>query len=322
MRNNIRMKAIIYHRYGPPDGLQLVELPKPVPAEDELLLKIEAVSINGSDRENLVGKPLYARIGGLLWPHNKILGSDVAGRVEAVGKRHTLFKPGDQIFGELPGYHGGFAEYACTRGEMMALKPAGLTFEQVATIPQAGVIALQGIQKHGKVQADQRVLINGAGGSTGLFAVQLAKLLGAEVTGVDSAGKFVFLRELGADHVIDYTKEDFTQSGRQYDLILDLIAHRSAQAYAQALVPGGTYLMVGGSIATLLQVLLLGSRIKKATQKNIRLLAVSPNKTDLIAITQLCEAGKIIPMIDRQYPLEQAPEAMRYVGEGRPRAKW
>jgi len=321
MRNNIRMKAIIYHRYGSPDVLQLVELPKPVPAEDELLLKIQAVSINGSDRENLVGKPLYSRIGGLLWPRNKILGSDVAGRVEAVGKRHTLFKPGDEIFGELPGYHGGFAEYACTRGKMMALKPAGLTLEQAATIPQAGVIALQGIQQHGKVQAGQRVLINGAGGSTGLFAVQLAKSLGAEVTGVDSAGKFAFMRELGADHVIDYTKEDFTQSGRQYDLILDLIAHRSAQAYTQALVPGGTYLMVGGSIATLLQVLLLGSRIKKATQKNIRLLAVSPNKTDLMAITQLCEAGKIIPMIDRQYPLEQAPEAMRYVGEGRAKGK-
>jgi NADPH:quinone reductase-like Zn-dependent oxidoreductase len=241
--------------------------------------------------------------------------------VEFVGKNNTEFKPGDDVFGEIPGYHGGFAEYVCTHGKTMMLKPAALTFEQAAAIPQAGVIALQGIREKGAVQAGQKVLINGAGGSAGSFAIQLAKLYGADVTGVDNANKLDFMRSLGADHVIDYTQEDFTRNGKQYDLILDLIAHRSVFACQRALRPNGTYFFVGGSVAVLFQVLLLGPWIRKTTAKNIRLLAVPQNRKDLISITELCEAGKIVPVIDRQYSLSEVPEAFRYVGEGYAKGK-
>ena len=315
------MKAIIYTEYGSPDVLQLKEIAKPIPTDDEVLIKVHAVSINGSDREGLIGKPLYARIRGLLRPSQQILGSDIAGQVEAVGKNNTQFQPGDEVFGEIPGYHGGFAEYVCTHGRTMALKPASMTFEQAAAIPQAGVIALQGIREKGQVQPGQKVLINGAGGGAGTFAVQLAKLYGAEVTGVDNTGKMDFLRSLGADDVIDYTREDFTKNGKQYDLILDVIAHRSVFAYARTLKRNGTYFFVGGSVAVLFQILLLGPLIKRTTDKNTRLLAVPQNRKDLIAITELCEAGKIVPVIDRLYPLGDVPEAFRYVGEGRAKGK-
>lgn len=315
------MKAIVYHEYGSPNVLRLADVEKPTPADEEVLIKINAVSINGSDRENLIGRPLYARIGGLRRPGQQILGSDIAGRVEFAGKDHTEFKPGDEVFGELPGYHGGFAEYACTHGRTMARKPASLTFEEAAAIPQAGAIALQGIREKGQVQAGEKVLINGAGGSTGSFAVQLAKLAGAEVTGVDNGYKLDFMRSLGADHVIDYAQEDFTKTGKQYDLILDLIAHRSVFAYQRALRPDGTYYMVGGSVGVMFQVLLFGSLISRFTGRNIRFLAVPQNRKDLVAITALCEGGKVVPAIDRVYPLEEVPEAMRYVGEGRAKGK-
>lgn len=310
------MKAMVYQKYGPPDVLALKEVDKPTPTDDQILIKVYAVSINGSDREGLIGQPLYARMGGLLRPRNQILGSDIAGRVEVAGKNHTEFAPGDDVFGELPGYHGGFAEYVCTHGQTMLRKPAGLTFEQAAAIPQAGVIALQGIREKGQVQPGQTVLINGAGGSAGSFAIQLAKWCGAEVTGVDNTHKLDFMRSLGADHVIDYTQENFTTSGKQYDLILDLIAQRSVFAYQRALRPKGTYFFVGGSVAVLFQVLLLAPFIRKTTGKNIRLLAVPQNRKDLISITALCEAGKIVPVIDRRYSLREVPEALRYVGEG------
>jgi NADPH:quinone reductase-like Zn-dependent oxidoreductase len=315
------MKAIVYTEYGPPDVLQLREIAKPAPKDDEILIKIHAVSINGSDREGLIGKPLYARFGGLRRPSNPILGSDIAGRVEVVGKNNTEFQPGDEVFGEIPGYHGGFAEYVCTRGRTMTLKPPSLTFEEAAAIPQGGVIALQGIREQGQVQPGQEVLINGAGGSAGTFAVQLAKHYGAEVTGVDNTGKLDFLRSLGADHVIDYTREDFTKNGKQYDLILDVIAHRSVFAYQRALKPNGTCFVVGGSVATFFQILLLGPRLKRTTSKNIHILVVPQNRKDLISITELCEAGKIKPVIDRRYSLSEVPEAMRYVGEGRAKGK-
>ena len=203
----------------------------------------------------------------------------------------------------------------------MTLKPVSLTFEQAAAIPQAGVIALRGIRENGRVQPGQKVLINGAGGSAGVFAIQLAKLYGAEVTGVDNAGKLDFIRSLGADHIVDYTREDFTKSGKQYDLILDLIAHRSVSAYQRALRPNGTYFFVGGSVAVMFQILLLGPWIKRTTAKNIRILAVLQNRKDLISIKELCEAGKIIPIIDRRYSLSEVPEALRYVGEGRAKGK-
>jgi NADPH:quinone reductase-like Zn-dependent oxidoreductase len=315
------MKAIVYTKYGPPEVLRLAEVDKPVPQDDELLIKIHAASINGADWEGLVGKPLYARLRGLRRPGNPILGSDIAGRVETAGKQVREFGPGDEVFGEIPGYQGGFAEYACAPERTLARKPAGLTFEQAAAIPQAGVIALRGIREEGQVQPGQQVLINGAGGSAGSFAVQLAKLYGAEVTGVDHPAKLDFLRSLGADHVIDYTRQDFTKSGKQYDLILDVIAHRSAFAYRRALKPQGACFVVGGSAATLFQVVLLGPRIKKRTGKDIRLLMVSQNRKDLIAITELCVAGKVVPAIDRRYPLSEVPEAFRYIAAGGAKGK-
>jgi NADPH:quinone reductase-like Zn-dependent oxidoreductase len=308
------MKAIVYSEYGSPDVLQLMEVPKPVPRDDEVLVRIQAVSINGSDWEGLIGKPLYARIGGLRRPGNPILGSDIAGRVETIGSRVKEFRPGEEVFGEIPDYHGGFAEYACVPESRLLRKPAGLTAGQAAAIPQAGVIALQGIHIKGQVQPGQKVLINGAGGSVGSFAVQLAKHYGAEVTGVDNTEKLDFMRSLGADHVIDYTRQNFTRNGKQYDLILDVIAHRSAFAYQRALRPGGTCFFVGGSVATLFQILFLGPWIRRISGRNLRLLAVLPRREDLVAVTQLCENGTIVPVIDRIYPLLEVPEALRYVG--------
>jgi NADPH:quinone reductase-like Zn-dependent oxidoreductase len=314
------MKAVVYTQYGSPDVLQLQEVAKPAPADDEVLIKVYAVSVNRSDWEGLTGES-YARMGGLLKPRHHILGSDVAGRVEMAGSNNGQFQPGDEVFGEMWGYHSGFAEYVCTRGRAWALKPAGLTFEEAAAIPQAGVIALQGIRDQGQVQPGQQVLINGAGGGAGSFAVQLAKLYGAEVTGVDHTGKLDFMRSLGADHVVDYTREDFTKTGKQYDLILDLIAHRSVFAYQRALKPNGRYFAVGGSLATVFQILLLGPWIRRTTGKHVRLLMVRRNREDLVSITELCEAGKVVPVIDRRYPLSEVPEALRYLGAGRVKGK-
>jgi NADPH:quinone reductase-like Zn-dependent oxidoreductase len=315
------MKAIVYHNYGSPDVLHLEEVKKPIPTDDEVLIKVHAVSVNRSDWEGLVGKPLYARLGGLLKPREHILGSDIAGRVEMVGRNNQQFQLGDDVFGELAGYGGGFAEYVCARGNLLALKPASITFEAAAAIPQAGVIALQGIRDKGQVQPGQKVLINGAGGGAGTFAIQLAKYHGAEVTGVDNTGKLDFMLSLGADQVIDYTREDFTKSGKQYDLILDLIAHRSVFACQRVLKPNGSYFMVGGSVATMFQLLLLGAWISRIKGKNLRLLAVQRNRKSLVTITELCEAGNIAPCIDKRYSLSEVPEALRYLGEGRVKGK-
>lgn len=318
------MKAIVYDKYGPPDVLYLTELEKPTPTDDQILIKIYAVSINGSDKEGLIGKPLYARIGGLQapGPGQRILGSDIAGRVEATGKNITEFKPGDEVFGEIPGYHGGFAEYVCVDGHTLALKPPSLTFEQAAAIPQAGVIALRGIRDQGQAQPGQKVLINGGGGSGGSFAIQLAKLCGAEVTGVDGTNKLDFMRSLGADHVIDYTRENFAKNGKQYDLILDLIAHRSVFDCQRALRPNGTYFFTGGSVAVIFQILLLGPFIKRLTTKDVRMLFVPQNRKDLLAMTELCQTGQIVPAIDKCYSsLDEVPAAMRYVAEGNAKGK-
>lgn len=315
------MQAVIYEAYGTPDVLRLTELPKPTPADDQILIKIHACSINGSDRENLVGKPLYARMSGLRKPGNPILGSDIAGTVEAVGKNHTEFQVGDEVFGELVGYRGGFAEYVCSSGETFARKPAELTFAQAAAIPQAGVIALRGIHENGQVQAGQQVLINGAGGSAGSFAIQLAKRAGAEVTGVDGPHQLDFMRSLGADHVIDYTQEEFTTSGKQYDLILDLIAHRSVFSLPQALCPGGTYYVTGGTVSVLLQAVIFGGLIKRTQGKDIRMLIAPQNRADSVAMAELCRAGDITPMIDREFSLQEVPDAMRYIAAGQAKGK-
>jgi NADPH:quinone reductase-like Zn-dependent oxidoreductase len=315
------MKAIVHTKYGPPEVLQLKEVPKPIPRDDEVLIKVQAVSVNRSDWEGLRGKPLYARIGGLLRPRHQILGSDIAGRVEMAGRNVRRFRPGDEVFGDILGRLGGFAEYVCARESALALKPASMTFGEAAAIPQAAVIALQGIRDKGQAQPGQKVLVNGAGGGAGTFAVQLAKLYGAEVTGVDNTGKLDFMRSLGADHVIDYTREDFTKNGKQYDLILDVVAHRSVFAFKRALRSNGSYFLAGGSVATIFQILLLGPWIRATTGKKIRILAVKPNLKDMVYMTELCEAGKVTPVIDRRYPLSEVPEAIRYLGEGRTQGK-
>jgi NADPH:quinone reductase-like Zn-dependent oxidoreductase len=315
------VKAIVYTKYGSPEVLGLKEVAKPIPRDDEVLIKVQAVSVNRSDWEGLRGKPLYARIGGLLKPRQQILGSDIAGRVEMAGRNVRRFQPGDEVFGDILPRLGGFAEYVCARESALALKPPSMTFEQVAAIPQAAVIALQGIRDKGQVQPGQKVLISGAGGGAGTFAVQLAKSYGAEVTGVDNTGKLDFVHSLGADHVIDYVREDFTKNGKQYDLILDIVAHRSVFAYERALKSGGSYFLTGGSVATMLQILLLGPLIRVTTGKKIRILGVRPNLRDLVYITELYEAGKVVPVIDRRYPLSEVPEALRYIGEGRTKGK-
>ena len=315
------MKAMVYHEYGLPDVLRLEDVQKPTPADNQLLIKVYAVSINRSDWEGLTGKPLYARIGGLRKPNNRIPGSDIAGKVEAVGKYVRQFKPGDEVFGLMLSYGGGFAEYVCKSEKALALKPAGMTFEEAAAIPQAAFIALQGIRAKGQVQAGQKVLINGAGGGAGAFAIQLAKLAGAEVTGVDNAEKLELMKSLGADHVIDYTQEDFTKNGQQYDLILDVIADRSVFAYKRALKPNGNYFMAGGSVATMFQMLLLGPWIRRTTGKKIRLLVVQTDSKDLVYITELIESGKVVLVIDKRYKLSEADEALRYLGEGHAKGK-
>jgi NADPH:quinone reductase-like Zn-dependent oxidoreductase len=315
------MKAVVYTRYGPPDVLRWTDVETPLPKDNEVLVKVHAVSLNASDWEMLWGKPLYSRIGGPFRPRHHILGSDIAGRVESAGRRATLFRPGEDVFADILSHMGGFAEYACVPESVLARMPAGLTYEEAAALPQAGAIAVQGIRDKGQVQAGQKVLINGAGGGSGMYAVQLAKLDGAEVTGVDNLEKLAFMRSLGADQVIDYAREDFTKNGHAYDLILDLAGHRPAFAYKGSLKPGGRYLYVGGSVATLLQVLLIGPVIGRADGKKIRLLAVRLGTQHLAPLVELYQAGKITAVIDRRYRLREVPEALRYLGEGHAKGK-
>jgi NADPH:quinone reductase-like Zn-dependent oxidoreductase len=316
------MKAIVYTEYGPPEVLQLKEVEKPAPKDDEVLVRIHAASVNSWDWDLLRGKPFLNRIGGLLKPKYEILGADIAGRVEAVGKNVREIQPGDEVFGDLSGCGwGGFAEYVCARESALALKLDSMTFEQAAAIPQAGVLALQGLRKKGSIEPEQKVLINGAGGGVGTIAVQIAKSLGAEVTGVDSAEKLDMLRSIGADHVIDYTQEDFTKSGERYDLILDVVAHRSVFEYRRTLEPGGVFVLIGGSGATIPQIMLLGPLISIFGSRKIRLLLHKPNRNDLNSLNDLFETGKAVPIIDRLYTLGEVPEAFRYFGEGRAKGK-
>jgi len=316
------MKAIVYTKYGSPDVLQLKEVEKPTPKDNEVLIKVHAASINSWDWELLRGKPFVNRLlFGLLKPKIKILGADIAGRVEAVGRNVKQFQPGDEVFGDLCecGW-GGFAEYVCARENALALKPASMTFEEVAAVPQAAVMALQGLRDKGQIQPGQKVLINGAGGGVGTFAVQIAKSFEAEVTGVDSTRKLDMLRSIGADQVIDYTQEDFTKSGQRYDLILDVAAYHSIFDYKRALSPKGIYVMVGGSSARIFQVMFLGPLISMTGSKKLGILAHKPNK-GLDFMKELFEAGKVVPVIDRRYPLSEVPEALRHFGEGHAKGK-
>lgn len=319
------MKAIVRYEYGSPDVLALQEIKKPNVGADDVLVKVHAASVNASDVELLRAHPLYVRLVGFgFWkPKVLILGSDIAGRVEAVGKNVTQFLPGDEVLADTF-HHGlaGFAEYvSIPESAPLVHKPERLTFESAAAIPQAAVIALQGIRDDGRVHAGHQVLINGAGGGAGTFAVQLAKSLGAEVTAVDRGSKLDMLRSIGADHVVDFTREDLAESGRRYDLIFDLAAHRSIFDHKRVLSPNGVYAMVGGSMASLLQVLFFGPLISKIGTKRMKLLAVQPNKKDLASVTQLVAEGKLESVIDRRYPLSEAAEALRYLGAGDARGK-
>jgi NADPH:quinone reductase-like Zn-dependent oxidoreductase len=307
------MKAIVCTKYGPPDVLQLREVDKPAPKEEEALVKVHATSLNAADFETLRGV-FIVRMVAPLKPMHKILGSDIAGRVEAVGRNVKQFQPGDEVFGDLSvcGF-GAFAEYACVPESALALKPASMTFEEAATYPQAAVLALQNLRgagsspspillDKGPIQPGQKVLINGAGGGVGTFAVQLAKYFGAEVTGVDSTKKLDMLRSIGADHVIDYTRKDFTKSGQRYDLILDVVAYRSIFAYKRALSPNGVFVFVGGSTAATFQAFLLGPLISRVGTKKMGIVMPEPNKkADLVFLEELFEAGQVVPVIDRRY---------------------
>ena len=284
-----------------------------------MLTEVRAVSVNASDWETLRGRPMYARIDGPFRPRHRVLGSDIAGRVVAVGPGVTAFQTGDEVFGDILGQKGGFAEYARAKTDALARIPAGLSFVEAAAIPQAGVIALQGIEQKGRVRAGQRVLVTGAGGGAGSFAVQLAKRAGAEVTAVDRAAKFDLMRGLGADQVVDFTVTDITRTGERYDLILDLSAHRSVLHYRRALTSGGRYLYVGGTVPTLLQALLLGPLIGRSA--HLGLLVVQPNPTDLLEVAQRCVDGTLRPVIDREYPLDEVPAALTYLGEGHAKGK-
>lgn len=316
------MKAIVYTKYGTPDVLELKEIDKPVPKDNEVLVKIYAASLNDWDDGLLRGDFINRLINGLLKPKRKILGSDIAGRIEAVGKNVNKFKTGDEVYGDLSGKGGwgGFAEYVCARENSLALKPATMSFEQAAAIPQAAMLAVQGLIDKGKIQPGQKLLINGAGGGVGTFGVQIAKLYGVEITGVDSTGKLDMLRSMGFDHVIDYTKEDFTKNGKRYDLVLDAKTNRSMFAYARALSYKGVYVTVGGSMARLFQALFLAPWISMISKKYIRIVALKPNK-DLTYINELFEAGKIKSVIDGPYKLDQVPAAFRLFGKGEHKGK-
>jgi len=315
------MKAIVYSKYGTPDVLEFKEIDKPIPKDNEVLIKVYSVSINDWDWGLLQGIPLMNRLlFGLLKPKKKILGSDIAGRIEAIGKNVKQFKPGDEVFGDLSGDWGGFAEYVCARENALAIKPAGMTFDEAAAIPQAAMLAIQGLRDKGQIQPGQKLLINGAGGGVGTFAVQIAKLYGVEVTGVDSSGKLDMLRSMGFDHVIDYTQEDFTKNGNCYDLILDVKTNRSIFDYTRALCPNGIYVTVGGSMVRLFQALLLGPWISMISKKNIRIVGLKQNK-DLAYMNELFKAGKVKPVIDGPYKLDEVPEAFRHFGDGTHKGK-
>jgi NADPH:quinone reductase-like Zn-dependent oxidoreductase len=318
------MKAIVYTKYGPPEVLQLKEVEKPTPKEDEVLVKVHAASVNHGDWALLRGEPFFLRLmdGGLLKPRIKILGGDVAGRVEAVGSNVKQLQPGDEVFGDLSDCgRGGFAEYVCVTEDRLVFKPANISFEKAAAVPMAAVVALQGLRDKGQIQPGQKVLINGASGGVGTFAMQIAISFGAEVTAVCSTRNLDMARSIGADHVIDYTQEDFTKSGQRYDLILAANGYHAISDYKRALSPQGIYVCTGGSLTQIFQSMLLGPLMSRSGGKQMGNLSHSPNRNDLVFMKELLEAGKVVPVIDRRYPLREVPEAFQYFGKGHARGK-
>jgi NADPH:quinone reductase-like Zn-dependent oxidoreductase len=321
------MKAVVYTDYGSPDVLQIRDIKKPAPNDDQVLVKVRAISINPLDWHFMEGRPYIMRgmMGGMRKPKNPRLGVDYSGTVEAVGKNVTQFKPGDEVFGNKIG---AFAEYLCPRADRaVAMKPANITFEQAAGIPVAGLTALQGLRDHGKVQPGQRVLINGASGGVGTFAVQIAKNLGAEVTGVCSGRNTEMVQSLGADHVIDYTKEDFTKGNERYDVILDNVGTQPLSGFRRVLKPNGILVMVGGGgpndgkwigpMARPIKAMLMSP----FTSQKMGMMLAEPSQKDLTVFAEMMESGKVKPVIDRTYPLSQIREAMAYLEQGHARGK-
>jgi NADPH:quinone reductase-like Zn-dependent oxidoreductase len=306
------MKAIVYTKFGSPDVLQLKEVEKPIPGDNEILIKVHAASANAYDWRHVRADPFLIRLmgAGLIKPRHSILGADIAGQVEAVGSNVGQFKPGDEVFGE--GSYGGFAEYVCVDENRFVLKPASLTFEEAAAVPMAALTALQGLRDKGKIQEGQKVLINGASGGVGSFAVQIAKSFKADVTGVCSKAKVDFVRSVGADHVIDYTQEDITKNSEQYDLIFDVAGYRSVSEYKRILSSGGIYVLAGGSMMRILQLMFRSM----TGVKNMSIMVANVNQKDLLFILELFKAGKVKSIIDKCYPLNKTAEALRYLEEG------
>ena len=308
------MKAILFTRYGSPDVLQLTVVEKPVPNENQVLIKVMAASANPLDWHRMRGEPFLARMGeGLRKPQDPRLGADVAGQVESVGKNVTEFKPGDEVFGAVGA--GSFAEYVCTREKNLALKPVNVSFEAAAAAPVVGYTALQGLRDHGQIRAGQKVLVNGAAGGIGTFAVQLAKSYGTEVTGVCSTRNLEMVCSIGADHVVDYTREDFTRTGQQYDLIYDTIGNRSVFDYRRALAPLGKCVIAGfTSLPRLFEHMVLGPLVSRRGNRKVGMMGISnAKKEDLLFIQELLETGKVVSVIDRRYPLTETAEAIRYL---------
>ena len=315
------MKAIVYHTYGSPDVLKLEDVQKPVPQDDEVLIHVHAAAVNAGDCFVLRGKARMMGFG-LLKPKYTILGSDIAGVIEAVGRNVQQFHTGDEVFANTAKYgFGGFAEYISVPETAVVLKPTTLSFEEAAAVPQAALTALQGLRDTGRIQPGQQVLINGASGGVGTFAVQLAKAFGADVTAVCSTGNMDRMRSIGADHVIDYTQEDFTHNGKRYDLILAVNGYHSIAAYKRALRPEGVYVMTGGSMAQLFQAMLLGPVMSRTGRQKMGNSAHTPNAQDLLVMKELIEEGLVTPVIDRRYPLGETAEAIRYLEKGHAQGK-
>jgi NADPH:quinone reductase-like Zn-dependent oxidoreductase len=318
------MKAIVYEKYGPPDVLQLKEVDKPVPEKNEVLVKVRASSVNPLDWHAMRGEPFLQRLeSGFPYPKDKILGADVAGDIEAVGKNVKDFQPGDEVYGDM--YWNGlgtFAEYVAIPEKSFALKPANLSFEEAASVAQAAFTALHALRDQGKVRAGQKVLINGATGGVGTFAVQIAKAFGAEVTGVCSRRNLDLVCSIGADHVIDYTQEDFTNNGKQYALVVDIAANHSISALKRSLTPTGICVVVGFStVLHMLGVTYLGPLLSRFGDQEMGMLIPEEDESDLVFVKELLEAGKVVPVIDRQYAFNEIPEAIRYLEGGHARGK-
>src|SRR6266446_3183587 len=306
-------------QYGPPDVLQFTDVAKPTAKDDEVLIKLYAASVNPLDWHFMRGD--VRLMTGLLTPRHKILGVDIAGRVEAVGRQVKQFQPGDEVFGVTGFAGGGFAEYACAPEDKLALKPANSSFEDAAAVPIAAITALRGLRDKGRIQRGHKVLVDGASGGVGTFAVQIAKSFGAEVTAVCSTRNVGTARAIGADHVIDYTREDFTKSGQRYDLILGANVHHSIFDYRRALRQDGIYVIVGGGLARIFQAMLLAPLLSLIGSKKTRFFIANINQKDLVFLKDLLEAGKVVPVIDRRYPLSDAAEAIRYLEEGHAQGK-